>query len=399
MLGCVAVGAGGGPVEPAWAQRQPAAPAWNQLAQSLNNLGAEGQGHGDVMAAMQSLLRDPPSAYDWQTTLGELSQADPRAGNWLRMLAARQLANEAGQGATSFIPMLATYVADRDNDPAGRYLVYQTLVSQEPDRQDAILDEATDDPSLPLRYLAIDRRLKQLKDSDSADASAYQTLLPLARHPDHVREVAFRLKDLGLEVNLAEVLGMFDRYLAVAGFNNADGVGFDTVYQPEQAYLRQPLEPIDSQSNFALASGQARWRTISTDESMGMMDLNPVYDNQKNAVAYVFARFELPADSLSEAIATGGTQARLGCINANKVWVNGELVLANEVYHSGTSVDQYVGGCELRPGLNTVLLKICQNDQPQSWAQDWKFQLRFTDQTGKGLPVTIIQPSETSDEN
>jgi hypothetical protein len=76
---------------------------------------------------------------------------------------------------------------------------------------------------------------------------------------------------------------------------------------------------------------------------------------------------------------------RLGCINANKVWVNGKEVMATEVYHSGSMLDQYIAKCELKKGTNRVLLKICQNEQTESWAQDWQFQFRLTDLTGKGL--------------
>ncbi len=373
--------------------------ALTELNQALQTLGAEGVGHDAVIAAIDAVLVDPRLAADWPATLAGLSDADPRAANWRRMLAARQLQID-GRNSKDLPDRLAAYVDDRNNDPAGRYLAYQTLVSEQPDRRGEILDGATDDPSLPLRFLAIDRRLDQLKDEDTLPAdvqSSYETLLPLARHPDHVRQVAFELKDLGQDVNLAATLGMFSRYLAVAGFENAEGVGFETVYGPEAEYLKDPLAEINTRQNYSLDSNQVRWQPIATEESMGMMDLNPVYDNQKDSVAYVFARFDLADSVLEDARLTGGTQARLGCINANKVWINGELVLANEVYHSGTNVDQYVGGCDLRGGLNTVLLKICQNDQTQPWAQDWKFQFRLTDQTGKGLPVTITQPEPTNE--
>ena len=59
--------------------------------------------------------------------------------------------------------------------------------------------------------------------------------------------------------------------------------------------------------------------------------------------------------------------------------------MANEVYHSGNMLDQYVAPCELRQGTNQILLKICQNEQEESWAQEWEFQFRLTDPSGKGL--------------
>ena len=85
----------------------------------------------------------------------------------------------------------------------------------------------------------------------------------------------------------------------------------------------------------------------------------------------------------------GPAEVRLGCINASKVWINGELIDANEVYHSGTRIDQYTAPCTLREGRNRVLLKICQNAQTESWAQDWQFQFRLTDPQGAALHPTM----------
>ena len=48
-------------------------------------------------------------------------------------------------------------------------------------------------------------------------------------------------------------------------------------------------------------------------------------------------------------------------------------------------MDQYVSTGVLKPGRNVILLKVCQNEQDQSWAQDWKFQLRVCDATGTAV--------------
>ena len=51
-------------------------------------------------------------------------------------------------------------------------------------------------------------------------------------------------------------------------------------------------------------------------------------------------------------------------------------------------MDQHVGRGRLRAGDNTVLVKVCQNDQDQAWAQEWPFQCRLCDATGGALPLT-----------
>ena len=95
-------------------------------------------------------------------------------------------------------------------------------------------------------------------------------------------------------------------------------------------------------------------------------------------MAYAAAEFEMPKER--------EVDFRLGCINANKLWVNGELVTANEVYHAGMNPDQYNGSAKLKAGKNTILVKVCQNEQEEDWAQRWQFQLRVTDSLGGAVP-------------
>ena len=72
----------------------------------------------------------------------------------------------------------------------------------------------------------------------------------------------------------------------------------------------------------------------------------------------------------------------------SQVWLNGELLTSNEVYHTNTSIDQYIGRGRLKKGGNAILVKICQNEQTEDWAQRWQFQLRVCDASGSAiLPV------------
>jgi hypothetical protein len=80
-------------------------------------------------------------------------------------------------------------------------------------------------------------------------------------------------------------------------------------------------------------------------------------------------------------------QFRIGSKNAWKLWVNNELIFARDEYHRGkTRVDQFVISGKLKKGSNDVLLKICQNEQTQSWTKQWEFNFRITDLTGTPLP-------------
>ena len=80
-------------------------------------------------------------------------------------------------------------------------------------------------------------------------------------------------------------------------------------------------------------------------------------------------------------------EIRVGCINAQKVWVTGELVISNEVYHTGMQIDQYAVPVRLKAGENRILIKVCQNEQKEAWAQLFTFQARLCDSTGKAISL------------
>ena len=81
-------------------------------------------------------------------------------------------------------------------------------------------------------------------------------------------------------------------------------------------------------------------------------------------------------------------ELRLGCKNAWKIWLNGELVFGRDEYHRGQRIDQYKMPIKLRKGSNSILLKLCQNEQKQDWTVQWEFQLRVCDSTGTAILAT-----------
>ncbi|PHQ34601.1 hypothetical protein [Rhodopirellula bahusiensis] len=378
----------------------------DSLVEVLNRVEAEGVGHTEAMKTMSA----QPKSTDVSTsqlfaTLNSMSDAKPRAKNWLRLLASQQIEAAESNATTeadtrALNEDLLSFFNERAHDGDARYLIYRHLVDRAPQRREPLLEQAVDDPFIPLRYLAIQRELDLAEELEGEDAiEAYLRLLPLARHPDHLRDITASLKQLDRPVQLAKQLAMIMQWQVIAPFGNKDSEGFDQVYEVETKYTDSPLDTELTNQSFAAKSASANagetgaaepsgdmldWQSLATEDNAGMVDLNPTYDNAKDAIAYAVCFFELPEGETTD------VQARLGCINANKAWVNGKPILSNEVYHSGSSIDQYVSNCQLRPGLNSVLLKICQNNQTQPWAQDWHFQFRLTDSTGRGIPVTVV---------
>lgn len=369
---------------------------------TMLKVGPAGAGHQAAREAADRLSRLPASQIG--VILGAFGDASPLVKNWLRVVAS----SVAENGEFPKQELLA-FFADRSRDPDARHLVFQLLVANDPQSLTKLMEGAQTDPSLPIRHLAISRMLDRAaaqqegKENDAAIAS-YREVLAEGRNPNQLKTAANALEKLGVKVDLAEELGMIRHWWAMGTYDNQDSKHFATSYLPESLYIAEgrlppawlaekaPIRKADESDN----APQVAHR-VTSDDPLGMVDLNPTFAKAKDAVVYAYAEFDLPPDFFGgkSSASQGGqpVQARLGCITANKVWVNGKPVLSNEVYHSGTRIDQYVGECSLVPGRNTVLIKVLQNAQTEPWAQDWQFQFRFTDLSGAGLPIVPTTPA------
>jgi hypothetical protein len=89
-------------------------------------------------------------------------------------------------------------------------------------------------------------------------------------------------------------------------------------------------------------------------------------------------------------------EIRAASATAVKVFLNGQEVLGRESYHQSFSVDSHIAPARLKKGKNTLLIKVCQNDQKEPWAQEWRFQVRVTDAVGTPVPISVepVQPKE-----
>jgi hypothetical protein len=256
-------------------------------------------------------------------------------------------------------------------------LAAELLVQLDPSMGKSLLDQALEDPSLPVRAMAVEQAIERAKDlKDSAAAiQEYRRILESARHPRQVSEILAALKKRDEVIRPIDHFKFIPKWWTLAPFDNVGGGGFHQVYPVEEQFVKDGT--VELAAKFAGKKGSIEWREVASEADDGKIDLNPVYNKEKGAVCYVYA--ELVVDKPQAA------QVRLGCICANKVWINGNQVLANEVYHTGSMIDQYMAEVELKEGVNRILAKICQNEQTEPWAQDWDFQLRITDPTGKGL--------------
>jgi hypothetical protein len=160
------------------------------------------------------------------------------------------------------------------------------------------------------------------------------------------------------------------KWKLIGPFDSTNQAGFDIAYPPEKEF--RPDATYEGKSG-----AKVRWIDAATQDEFGMVDLNKALSKHKGAVAYAACEFE--SDQPRQ------VDLRLGCINANKLWLNGELLGAHDKYHTGMEIDQYVARGQLRAGKNLILLKICQNEQSEEWAQNWAFQFRVCDSIGTAI--------------
>ncbi len=296
------------------------------------------------------------------------------AKNWYLSIAqtvADRNPAESRAKLTQFLPRLS-------EDPTARFWAFQYLTHSNDQLREQLLESMLADPSMDLRFEAVKLRLGRIEEAKDMPAEEQvaqcQELLAAARLPSQVQSIAKRLSDLDVEVDLLTHLGFIADWKVCASFDNVDGVGFDTAYAPEKLFAAGKLT---AAAKYDGKSGEVGWQDVSTEEPDGKVDLNPIFEKEKGAVAYAATTFNAESELECE--------VRIGTPNACKVWLNGEEVVSREVYHTGSQIDQYRAPVKLKAGENKILVKVCQNEQTEPWAQDWMLQLRFTDSTGLAI--------------
>lgn len=315
---------------------------------------AERAGDADRVAAISPGMLVP--------CLAAFAEATPGGVNWLTNGLDRAVERMGDQ-----VPLaeLAAFVADPTRPSRGRTLAYRWLRSRDAAKAAALLDGMLDDPALPLRRAAIEKRLASVADAaEPEQVAVHREMLAAARDVDQVQAIATWLREHGDEVDVSKVLGFVKKWRASETFDNVGGIGYAAVYPPEKA---------------AAAPEATAWKEVAAEGDQGAVDLNAALGTLKGVVSYAVAEVDMPRGRTAE--------VRIGSPCAVVVWVNGEKVIDREVYHASEAIDQYVGEATFRAGTNTVLVKCCQNEQTESWAADWKFQLRICDSLGTPLGV------------
>ena len=340
-------------------------------------VGREGEGNRKASAAWRELTQLGPDALF--QILPAFDQADPVAANWLRSAVDAIAERELTNGRPLSVAKLEAFARETKHNGSGRRLAYEWLVKMDPAAPARLLPKMLDDPGDELRRDAVAFALltaKQLLDKNekSAATAAYRKLLAAARGRDQVELIAKTLKNLGAPVDLVAQFGFITRWKLVGPFDNTSGAGFQTAYPPEKS--------IDLTITYQGKKNQSlTWKEHLTADPNGVVDLNKALGKHMGVTGYAYAVVYSENER--------SVELRAGSNNAVKIFLNGRQIYFRDEYHHGMRMDQHVGRGTLKAGGNEILIKVCQNEQKEDWAQLWSFQLRVCDALGGAVPLSI----------
>ena len=335
---------------------------------TVRQVAAKGQGHEAAVDAMQELNK--ATAAQIPELLAGMDDANALAVNWLRSA----IESAIDRGGEVPKDEIKKYLDDLARSHLGRAFAFELLTRDNSELRDSMLPSLVDDPSPPLRRQAVDAIVAKAKSANNPQMAigAYAFALSRSRESDQIASIAKLLAEQGVQIDLSKQLGFVKSWQLVGPFDHVDEANFDNPLGPEK-----DIANIDLKAEYPGKSENVSWQAHDVADANGIVDLNKIMGKVKGAIVYAYAEFE--SEKAQEA------SIRIGCINGNKVWLNGQLVMSNEVYHNGMDPDQFMGKANLKEGKNTILIKVCQNEQKEPWAQEWQYQLRICDPTGQAI--------------
>jgi hypothetical protein len=343
--------------------------------QTLHKLGPKGEGNRQAIEAWKQLSQANISQLP--ELLAGLDGANPLAANYIRAAVDAVAERHVQGGGKLPLAALEKYVLDTRHAPRGRRLAFEWLTRGDASAPDRLIPGMLHDPSIEFRRDAVSRVLDEaalLYEAKKFDAAVplYRKALSGARDLDQIELIAKRLREMDQTVDLPTHFGFLMQWKLIGPFDNTDKKGYAVAYPPEKE--------LKFDASYAGKSDTVKWFDHATTDDHGVVDLNKAIGKHMGAVGYAVASFESPRERQ--------VQLRLGCINANKLWLNGKLLHEREVYHANTGIDQYMAEGTLKAGRNIIVLKVCQNEQTEMWAQNWQFQLRVCDAVGTAILST-----------
>jgi hypothetical protein len=350
----------------------------NSHIKAIKAIGNEGQGNEAARTAVLALGQQNPTTLP--AILSSFDGASPLAANYLRS-AVEAIADRA-VNSKSQLPLgqLEKFIHDKKNDPRARRLAYEVLARVDKTAGDRIIPKMLHDASPEFRRDAVQRLIKLAEAANENGAKVYQRALSGATDADQVKTISEALKKLKIDVDLQTHFGFLTTWKIIGPFDNVDLVGFAKVYSPEQE--------LDFKATLKGQKGDVKWGEITTEDDFGILDIAKSIAPHKGAVMYLSTTFVTDKQQ--------SLQFRLGTTNAFKIWVNEKLLFGRDEYHRGMAIDQYTVDATFKQGKNVILVKLCQNEQTQDWAQRYQLQIRVCDASGVAVLSADRSAAKTS---
>ena len=344
---------------------------------TLKGVGAGSKGTAEAQAARDKLVEG--GARNLIPLLKAFEGSPRLTTNWLRSTFETIADAEIKAGRSLPKGDFLEFIHDTSQSPAARRLAYEWLLKRTPELADELIPKMLLDPSPDFRRDAVARLIEESGEVDGdKKTAALQQAMKGAVHEDQVKTISKALRDAGIEVNIQQHFGFLPQWKIIGPFDNKEMKGYPVEYPPEKA--------LDLAAEYDGQLGKVKWEPIDTSDDYGVVNIAEDIENYKGSLMYATTVYQSGKDQ--------DVQFRLGTPNAWKLWVNGKLIFEREEYHRSTRMDQYKIPVSLKAGANTILLKVCQNEQEQPWAQKYQFQLRVSDRSG-----AAILPAASSAQN
>jgi hypothetical protein len=341
--------------------------------ETIRAIGPEGRGNAAASAAWRTIAAS--DATGLTAVLGAMDGANDYALNWLCPAVDAIAGREIDAGRSLPLADLGRFLLEGGHHPRARRLAFEWVGRVDAATADQLLGGMLNDSSLEIRRDAVQGLMDQadqtLVRSNAAGAGLlWQQALSHARDVRQIESIARKLLELGQPVDLRKQFGFLDGWKIIGPFDNTANRGFDTAYPPESN--------LDLAAELDGKTGKVRWQDHTNTHPYGMVDMNQPFGKLKGALAYATTTF------YSERAQP--VELRLGGKNSWKVWLNGRLLFGHDEYHANAEIDQYPMPAGLQRGPNTILVKVCQNEEVEAWTEEWEFQLRVTDAIGTPIP-------------
>jgi hypothetical protein len=350
-----------------------------------------GQGGGTALgrAAWRRLSAAGPELLP--QLLQAMDTPDVVAANWVRTAFDRILdraLQDKGKGID--VAVLLAFAKDAKRQGRARRLALDTVERLRPGTTAGLLSGWLEDPEFRFEAVAalLDKAKKLAAGNDKAGATlAFTGALESSRDIAQGRAAAAGLLDLKVRASVTRHLGFLTDWYLIGPFDARGQKGFHLSYPPEKS--------IDLNAELAGKSGKLRWKHYRTQEPapkvparfVSLVDLRAkdALGDADDAVAFAYTAITVPAARKVEF---------RGAADDNfSVWVNGQRVFGFEEYRNGVRHDRHRFPVQLRTGVNTILVKVCQTPAPNP-EPNWEFFLRIVDETGKGIPFRNALPSD-----